>query len=226
MARPKTDPPRLCSYPGCERRHACRDLCISHYRQLRRGHPLTPLEPSQTRPNGQTLAEAAEWILARVEPRMRPRRERRAGDPDTPCWEYGRVDTTGYVRVQCRGRTYSLAHVMLRHAEGLPYPTPADEPIAVHRCRNPRCARPDHLEWSTMSRRRLDTVRAGRHRTDCVPLDERKVRRIRKRLAKGHRQVDIAAAPRSQPELRIAGQDREVLDPCPVTQIYIERTTA
>ncbi|HAS1343168.1 MULTISPECIES: HNH endonuclease [Enterobacter cloacae complex] len=83
---------------------------------------------------------------------------------NTPCQDHGRtrsIGTGGYVFVGYQGRTTSLHRVVFMEANSL---TPADlEGLVVrHKCDNPRCINPEHLESGTQQENMNDMVSRGR----------------------------------------------------------------
>ncbi|MCG7598892.1 hypothetical protein MHM84_03775 [Halomonas sp. McH1-25] len=114
----------------------------------------------------------------------------------TPCVEwFGNINNNGYGRI-CIKRQVQLAHrvsychhnnVNIRDIEHL---------VIRHRCDNPLCINPEHLEPGTRTDNARDRVERGRghrgERTGGSLLREDEVRDIRKRAANGESQSSIA----------------------------------
>lgn len=75
----------------------------------------------------------------------------------------------------------------------LPIGIGLEGPVVRHKCDNPICVNPEHLELGTQLENMRDCFTRGGNRVRAV-LDEEKVREIRRRYAAGDRQVDIARA--------------------------------
>jgi hypothetical protein len=77
-----------------------------------------------------------------------------------------------------------------------------EEVLICHRCDNPSCVRPEHLFLGTPQQNSHDMSQKGRQRTRILPseqyprakLSAEQVREIRRCLAKGERQCDLARA--------------------------------
>lgn len=125
--------PKLCSFPGCGRPHQAKGLCKAHWRQVRRGNVLSPLN-STRRPNG-TL------------PRIRydeipcPR-----ADLKGPCHRFrGCHQSTGYGQVAFMGKRV-LVHVYVWERANGPVPPGLE---IDHQCMVNDCCNIDHLRAVT-----------------------------------------------------------------------------
>ena len=108
------------------------------------------------------------------------------------CWEWmGYRNPKGYGHFRARGRA-RLAHRVsweIHHGED-----PGDLCV-LHKCDNPSCVRPDHIELGTIATNQRQMVARGRSargvRNWKAKLDPDKVREIR-RLAQRHTYRDVA----------------------------------
>lgn len=151
-----------CEFPGCDRDPHSRGLCNSHYSQVHRGRPLSPLRPRRTG----CLAEGCDRRhSARGYCDLHARRLRRNGDPmklvkiadgrtrfasyfeqtDT-CWLWtGHLDKDGYGHFR-QGYLHTGAHRWAHMYFIGPIPERA---VIDHLCRTRHCVNPDHLEAVT-----------------------------------------------------------------------------
>ena len=132
------DNKRTCTFDGCEQPHEAHGYCQGHYKQLRRGRPLTPLRIVSR--HGMTLSERIEMHRARP------------GD----CWPWTACrNSDGYGQISVNGALTSPHRVAYELANG---PIPAGMMID-HKCHTPSCVRPDHLRVA--SRKQNGENRAG-----------------------------------------------------------------
>lgn len=120
---------------------------------------------------------------------------------DKDCWEWqGCTDSSGYgnFRVPQFGRINIGAHrvsYMLYNGD-----FPPEGMVIRHKCDNPRCVNPFHLEYGTKKDNAQDAVERGRYperdqageKNGASKLDWVKVREIRRRSALGESNVAIA----------------------------------
>lgn len=119
-----TRPGNQCTFPGCVNRAGSMDICKSHRRQRNQGRPLTALKPNLA---GRTIAD-----------RMESQTDR-SGD----CWEWlGARIAAGYGCLNVGGRSVRAHRVAYELAIG-PIPEGA---VIDHKCHNPGCVRPQHLQ--------------------------------------------------------------------------------
>lgn len=121
-------------------------------------------------------------------------------EPMSGCWLWlGASDPYGYgvVRVTPkpgRKKGIALAHRLsfAAHKGDIPAGT-----FIRHRCDNPKCVNPDHLDAGTPRDNSADMVRRKRssfgERNGQAKLSDEKVRAIRADLARGRRVKEIAA---------------------------------
>ncbi len=113
-------------------------------RARRRWHGVTA-----TRAEAQTCLDD---VLARCEP------------TDSGCWEWqGASSKKGYGRIKYRGRL-ALPHRVVAYAMGTIKEVyePRRKQLVIHKCDNPRCCNPAHLDAGTNSENMKDCVRKGR----------------------------------------------------------------
>ena len=140
----------ICPVENCSRPLHCRGYCIRHYQNLQRyGNPI----PRHDRPLGERLRDVG-WIVT-----------------DRGCWEWsGTRNQDGYGIFSARrfGIEGARAHrVVYEHLVG----PIANGLVLRHRCDNPPCVNPWHLEPGTKAENSRDMVERGRHylfgRTEC-----------------------------------------------------------
>lgn len=112
---------RTCSLEGCERPHAARGMCKSHYSAARaRGLPKLSLDPTdRLNRNSENVGDCREWVKQK--------------------------DAKGYGRMHFEGRTMLAHRVAYTVLVGeIPEGMSVD-----HICGNPPCINPDHLRLAT-----------------------------------------------------------------------------
>jgi HNH endonuclease len=132
---------KICSSEDCCRQVEARGLCSTHYMQQRRAG-LIP-------------------VGARARGTVEERFFRHIKKTDS-CWIWqGRVKGKGYGSIGLGGAGAKdvLAHRVSYqiHKGGIP-----DGLIIMHKCDNPRCVNPDHLEAGTQSQNIKDAFARGR----------------------------------------------------------------
>lgn len=141
---------RICSIPGCGKRHHCHGYCKPHQRRWEKhGDPLS----------GKTFrGEAERWL-----------RETALPHTGTEClfWPYNRTNKghgPGYGRTKINGRKWIVSRFICEALNGAP-PTPRHE--AAHNCGNGHlgCINPNHLSWKTPEQNWEDRRLHGRHHT-------------------------------------------------------------
>lgn len=114
------------------------------------------------------------------------------------CWPWrGPANRDGYGRLKAAYRIDVLAH---RVAWALANGHSPGDALILHRCDNPQCCNPAHLYAGDNARNVADRVERGRTRTGKRPgelnpaakLTARQVAYIRKRIAEGATNVEIA----------------------------------
>lgn len=173
-------PARQCTVPGCDRVHKGRGLCDMHIQRLRRtGTTDSPVK---------TLAERFWPKVNKNGPVVKPELGR--------CWVWTAATKEGGYGVirpegQRSGPTLKAHRASLMLAgvdiEGL---------VVRHRCDNPPCVNPSHLETGEQFDNVTDMVRRRRVAKGEARsrLSNNDVRSIRRRAAAGERHQDIATA--------------------------------
>lgn len=78
------------------------------------------------------------------------------GDPDE-CWEWRRVETTGYGCWRYKGKNYRVHRVAFMLKAG---PIPEDK-LVLHLCHNPACCNVAHLRIGTQKQNMMHAQRRG-----------------------------------------------------------------
>jgi hypothetical protein len=137
---------RLCKAPGCDRPVDLRTFECRGHRQRRETHGEygeTPLKA--IRPRGMSAVEALRWY---------GHEEHESG-----CWEFrGTRDEDGYGQLWFEGRAIR-AHRTAYVATHGPVP---DGLVVRHKCDNPPCINPAHLEAGTVAENNQDRAARGR----------------------------------------------------------------
>lgn len=130
-----------CSEEGCVKEAESRGLCNTHYMRLRRAG----LIPSGHRPKG-TLEERFFAKIKKTE----------------SCWLWvGTLRPNGYGQIQEAGknsRTLSAHRLSYELHKG----AISDGMVVMHKCDNPACVNPDHLEVGTYKDNTADMINKGR----------------------------------------------------------------
>lgn len=123
---------RLCSYPGCGRKHNARGLCTSHGTMQRQGKPLRPLQNR----TGPVRRPAIDRFNSRIEPQ-----------PDGCILWTGGKTRGGYgsfaAEPSRRAPKREMAHRWAYEYHVGPIPDGYD---IDHLCRVRACVNPEHLE--------------------------------------------------------------------------------
>ena len=147
----------VCSVEGCEANaYGRKEWCRVHYRRWQKyGNPTTLVRgPYDYRPKGESLHDA---LWSRVDTTSTP----------DGCWEW--VGTRNPMRadgVSGYGKLYRDGEMQLAHRlmwQLLNRPLRRGE-VVRHKCDNPPCCRPSHLEIGTARDNVLDAVKRGRAR--------------------------------------------------------------
>ena len=132
---------KVCCVDGCSGVVNARGMCATHYMQQRRAGLL----PVGTRARG----TAEERLFRHVE-------------KTDSCWNWtGRLVGKGYGRVGLGGAGAKeiLAHRLSYQMHKGPIP---EGMVVMHKCDNPRCVNPDHLDAGTQSQNIKDAFSRGR----------------------------------------------------------------
>jgi hypothetical protein len=120
---------KICKYEECERQSKSRDLCHSHYVQVLRGKTLTKLRKQDS-----TDMPVKKRIKTNI-----------TKDPKTKCWNWTLSTQDGYGVISIKGRMYKAHRVSYATFVG---EVPDHQPVH-HRCHNPSCVNPKHLQLIT-----------------------------------------------------------------------------
>lgn len=116
-------------------------MCNKHYSRWYRGDSVK----RRTRPAGMSPASCLYWYGWTV--------------TDSGCWEWrGSVLVVGYGQFRTQGVSYTAHRVAYEHWVG---PIPEGH-VVRHKCDNPPCMNPDHLEPGTPADNSADCVARGR----------------------------------------------------------------
>jgi hypothetical protein len=140
-----------------------RGLCQSHYKQHRKGEPLTEIR------------------------RWKNGTDREVFDHYTPdrsdCWEWqGALDVHGYGVMKGR-KAHRISYEL--------HKGPTEDKHVLHTCDNPPCVNPDHLYLGDDADNVRDMLERERQNNRTIYSDE-VVEEIRRRYSEGERQVDLA----------------------------------
>lgn len=135
-------PVKTCSVEGCDRKVIAKNLCGTHYSQVRKGQ--TPTMPIKSiAPKGKLMS----FLLGIA-----------CKDPTDTCirWPYGK-NTYGYGMIQVGAKLKQATHVILAMSSR---PVPKGF-MACHTCRNRDCVNPNHLYIGSAKSNALDMVTDG-----------------------------------------------------------------
>ena len=133
---------KKCSVDSCDRPVDCKDLCGLHYQRLRNYGDVTY---SESCPRYLTMGEKLKWYGWDVTP--------------TGCWElHGTRDKDGYVVFYAEGKNQHSHRAAYKE-----WVCPIPEGMVVrHKCDNPPCINPKHLELGTVQDNVNDREERGR----------------------------------------------------------------
>lgn len=168
---------RLCSIPGCGKKHLARGFCRRHYGRLQaHGDPE----------GGATfVGEPMRFYLEALQ---------YTGE-DCLFWPFGKIPD-GYGVMRLDGKPQLVHRLVCKHSYG---PPPSRRHEAAHSCGNGHrgCVAKGHLRWALPKENAADKNAHGTHLrgTQAVnsKLDERAVASIRARLRTGESTRSIAS---------------------------------
>lgn len=167
--------PRVCTVPGCGKKHFGRGYCGMHYNRLWKAGALPP----------RTLEERFWEKVGRREP--------------DECWDWQATASAGYGQIKVAKQMRKATHVVWRLTYGQ-WPPP--QLSVCHACDNTLCVNPAHLFLAPHALNMRDMALKGRGKAPRLlgaanpssKLDEEAVRSIRERYARGDSQAAIARA--------------------------------
>lgn len=114
---------RTCDFPTCTRTHAARGPCYSHYSQVKRGKPLTPICGRLTAADGLCYFEGCDRTAEAKGLCKQHRWQQVNGRPLAPIRPVrpsgqGTYDPNGYVRVQVNGRNVAEHRLVMERYLG------------------------------------------------------------------------------------------------------------
>lgn len=183
-----------CSIDSCDRSARCRGMCMTHYGNLYKyGHAI----PRRDWSIEETLDDCG-WDITEAD-----------------CWEWrGDRNELGYGRLTLTRKNLHKARVHRLMFERYFGPIP-DGMIVRHKCDNPPCSNPDHLELGTMAENSRDMIDRGRHwrygATECRnghDITNPTSYRISKRKGRGDEKVCLTC----QRERHLRSQEKQKLD--------------
>nr|DAT56966.1 MAG TPA: homing endonuclease [Caudoviricetes sp.] len=121
---------KLCSFPGCNKKHCAKGLCNSHWAQVKRQNKLTPIRTNES-----------------IEDRF----YRQIVKEKDGCWTFvgnGKGSGKGASLGRGYGQIYYKGQKQMAHRWSYEhFISPLNNGDQVdHLCRNTRCVNPDHLE--------------------------------------------------------------------------------
>ena len=140
-----------CSVDGCPKRAKSRGLCNRHYENVRRYGYAIPRKDWTVN----EILDDAGWTVT-----------------ESGCWEWnGRRNEYGYGLFNLKRRGYVNYRAHRAMYERFVGPIP-DGMVIRHKCDNPPCVNPDHLEVGTDADNVQDMIKRGRHyrsgTTECT----------------------------------------------------------
>lgn len=134
----------ICSVDGCETKVRARGYCNPHYlRWKRHGDPEAGGPPRRYETDIAERIHATGWTVT-----------------EKGCWLWrGSITHYGYARLITRGKWWVVSRLVLE-LDGRP--APFEEALARHKCDNPRCVNPRHLEWGDSADNHRDMVERNR----------------------------------------------------------------
>lgn len=166
---------KICEQPGCGRPHYARNQCNRHYQALRKyGDASAARDRCGYRTSPVEKLEFAGWVVN-----------------DAGCWIPNlHTNAKGYAVTW--GGSSKLAHRVAYSAWVGPIP---EGHVVRHKCDNPPCINPEHLETGTQADNVADMIERGRlavgERRTTAKLTETEIREIRKMYDTGFSQTHI-----------------------------------
>lgn len=174
---------KKCKLEDCDRREQLRrGFCKKHYsRWMKYGDPYFSLVATEE----MGLKERVEFTGWEEVP----------WDKGSPCWEWKGDKRKGYGRLTFQGEAWIVTHAVLKAWR--------DEDVVPpnqvrHKCDNPPCINPEHLEQGTLRQNVQDMLQRGRHvppqgeKNGNAKLNEENIREIRTLLQTGLSGSEIA----------------------------------
>ena len=120
---------RLCTFPGCTRKHFAKGLCSAHYKQKWNNQPLKPIKKLPPRIKGElydSFLEKAKFnsII------------------EGECWMWTRsCSGTGHAHIKHKGKLCKFIRLLWEELYG----KLKEGEIISQTCKNPECVSPYHL---------------------------------------------------------------------------------
>lgn len=106
--------------------------------------------------------------------------EKVSHEPNSGCWLWtGSLDGHGYGQMRVSGKTVAASHLSLE-MHGRPRP---QKMCALHKCDNPICCNPDHLEWGSMRLNTQQMIARGRNDFSGLEKGREKLRQRRREVS-------------------------------------------
>lgn len=157
---------RVCSIPGCGKRHGAKGWCYKHY-DIWRNHG-DPLFPIKTRGHNVKFIEYAIQF----------------DGEQCLLWPFS-LSGDGYGTSWVEGKVIRVHRYICQRSHGKP---PSAKHEAAHGCGQRACCNPKHLRWATRSENQMDRAIHDTHRrgtrSHLNKLTENDVREIRQ--LRGH----------------------------------------
>ena len=156
----------LCTFPDCDRdKGAYKTYCGPHMKQRRQGKPMTPLQN-----------KGGVWTLERLLSRAVP-------EGDCLVWS---EQSNKYVNVWHDNTNWKAHRLSFHLATG----EDVRDAAIHHKCANPRCVNPDHLQRASQVENTLEMLARKDYEARIASLEEQ-VKELQKELDNVRRGVSV-----------------------------------